>query len=352
LAKLLNANHVCRIVKCPLCQQPVKEQLPVSGPLRQIEYFNCPICGAFSISRGTKKTLLQPQGDEHFLPKVRHYLALRRSGSMPYPRVADNIAVILSDLALPTPQDQLNHLVAWLAHRLMAAPGEGIPLKEPSTGYYLPDLMASVGVIGYKTMDFILTEATRLALIAPDTNTRQISMTQVAPGNQTGLKTLHKYPVTLTLEGWAHYDQVKAKAPTSTLGLMAMTTGDLTLDRLYHDVWQPSVKACGYSLKRIDRDPAEDYITPLIEADVRASRFVLVDVTYTNPAMYYAAGFARGLQKPVIYLLNTDIMRFEDVHMDIKPFHCIAYADSTLLKARHTLQSLIYNQLPEAHYVD
>ena len=337
-------------MKCPLCHLPVKEQLPVSGPLRQIEYVHCTTCGTFSLNRGTRKTLLQAQADELFLPKLRHYLALRRSQAMPYPRVADNIAEIVKDLALPTPQDQLNHLVAWLAHQLMAAPGEGISLRDPSTGYYLPDLMANVGVIGFKTMDFILTEATRLALIAPDTNTRQLSMAPVVPSNQTGLKTLHKYPVTLTLEGWAHYDKVKAMAPTSTLGLMAMTTGDLALDRLYHEVWQPAVKACGYSLKRIDRDPAEDYITPLIEADVRASRFVIVDVTHTNPAIYYAAGFARGMHKPVIYLLNTDIMRFEDVHLDIKPFNCIAYAESTLLKATLTLQALIYNQLPEARF--
>jgi hypothetical protein len=334
---------------CPLCHKPAQEQLPVSGPLRLIEYVHCSACGPFSISRTVKKTLAEfTTQDDLFLPKIRYYLAIRRSATVLYPRVADNIVDILKTFALPNPQEQLNHLITWLAVRLMAAPGEGVMLRDPSTGLYLTELTASVGVIGYKTMDFLLTEASRLGFITPDTAGRQASMVVQASTN--GLKTLHKYPMTLTLEGWAHYDQVKQLAPSSTLGLMAMTSGDLTLDNLFRSVWQPAIKAAGFTLKRLDREPDEDYITPLIEADVRASRFMIADVTYTNLAVYYAAGFARGLNKPVIYMLNTDIMRFEDIHMDIKPFNCIAYADNTLLKASQTLQALIYNQLPEARY--
>jgi hypothetical protein len=191
-----------RMKHCPLCNKPSQEQLPVSGPLRLIEYIQCTDCGTFSISRTVKQALADyTRQDKLFLPKIRYYLATRRTASVTYPRVADNIIDVLAGFCLPTPQEQLHNLINWLALQLMTSPGEGVALRDTSTGFYLSHLMSSVGAIGYKTMDFVLTEASRLGYIAPDTSGRQAAM--VVQANNTGMKTLHKYPVTLTLEGWS-----------------------------------------------------------------------------------------------------------------------------------------------------
>lgn len=76
---------------------------------------------------------------------------------------------------------------------------------------------------------------------------------------------------------------------------------------------------------RIDREaPLEDIVTR-IKREIRASAFVIADLTDERPSCYFEAGFAEALGKPVIYIAsNNSVLKpgtptkiHFDIHMNV-----------------------------------
>lgn len=57
---------------------------------------------------------------------------------------------------------------------------------------------------------------------------------------------------------------------------------------------------------RIDKEhPLEDIVSR-IKAEIKKANFVVADLTDERPSCYFEAGYAEGLQKPVIYIASKD----------------------------------------------
>ena len=80
---------------------------------------------------------------------------------------------------------------------------------------------------------------------------------------------------------------------------------DKSLDPIYDNAIEPAIMAAGYDTFRIDREHFADPITDKIIAEIRRSRFLVSDFTHGNDgargSVYYEAGFAHGLNIPVIF---------------------------------------------------
>ena len=73
----------------------------------------------------------------------------------------------------------------------------------------------------------------------------------------------------------------------------------------YKDAIAPAIKAAGYDHRPIEEADSLDPITDQIIAEIRRSRFVVADFTHGDDgargSVYYEAGFAHGLNIPVIF---------------------------------------------------
>ena len=101
-----------------------------------------------------------------------------------------------------------------------------------------------------------------------------------------------------------------------------------SMDEAYERGIKPAVEQAGYTPMRIDRkDDLIDKIDGAIVAEIRRSKFLVADFTHgeqgARGSVYYEAGFARGMNIPVIFLCRNDMM--EEVHFGTRQFFHIVW---------------------------
>lgn len=83
---------------------------------------------------------------------------------------------------------------------------------------------------------------------------------------------------------------------------------------------------------RIDRKEHNNQITDEIVAAIRDAEFVIADFTGNRGGVYYEAGFARGLGRPVIYCCKDS--DFEDRHFDTRLINHINWSGPADLRQK------------------
>ncbi len=81
--------------------------------------------------------------------------------------------------------------------------------------------------------------------------------------------------------------------------------------------------ACGFDAKRVSDERHDKDITHKIIADINQSRFIIADFTDQNNGVYYEAGYAMGMSKKVIRLINKE--QIEKLHYDTRQFNHIQW---------------------------
>lgn len=75
------------------------------------------------------------------------------------------------------------------------------------------------------------------------------------------------------------------------------------LEAFVEEVVKPVVKeALGYDLRDIRDISRAGVIDNILRVAIRDARFVIVDLTHDNNGAYWEAGYAEGLDKPVVYI--------------------------------------------------
>ena len=115
----------------------------------------------------------------------------------------------------------------------------------------------------------------------------------------------------LALSGWQRVDELNRQAKDSKKAFIAMKFGSAELDLMLRAHWIPAVAKTGFRLQRLDDEPKAGLIDDRLRTEIRTSRFLLADLTHSNPGAYWEAGYAEGLGRPVIYLCRQDV--FDDV---------------------------------------
>lgn len=132
------------------------------------------------------------------------------------------------------------------------------------------------------------------------------------------------------------YSQTKAteKRPPNRVAkgeafiAMAIDPTNADLDDV-HDAIKETCKACGINAKRVDEDQSNERITDRIIASIRSAEFVIADLTFARPNVYFEAGFAQGLEKTPIYIAKHGTK----LEFDIKDYPVIFFKSMRELKA-------------------
>lgn len=121
-------------------------------------------------------------------------------------------------------------------------------------------------------------------------------------------------------KGHLLYEEMSEHRALSSQVFVAMWF-DSSLKAAYEQGLAVAVTGAGYSPLRIDRSEHADKIDDRIVAEIRRSAFVVADFTEHRGGVYYEAGFAHGLGRPVIFTCRKD--HLERLHFDVRQYNTI-----------------------------
>lgn len=138
---------------------------------------------------------------------------------------------------------------------------------------------------------------------------------------------------TVTIDGYARLDELDKTFATTSRAFVAMW-----FDESMSEAWQhgiaPAIRDAGYEPVRIDQQEHVNKIDDEIIAEIRRARFVVADFTQGDTGarggVYYEAGFAHGLDIPVIFTCRADSL--DKVHFDTRQYNHIVWTDPKELR--------------------
>lgn len=149
----------------------------------------------------------------------------------------------------------------------------------------------------------------------------------------------------LTLKGIEYAEKLKHTDKASNSAFVAMWFSGEMVD-IYEKAIKPAIESDEYGpfkAFRVDNHEYNNDITDEIIANIKAARFVVADMTGYRGGVYYEAGFARGLGKPVILTCRKDwfdgeikdgnIIK-EKIHFDINHLNIIVWETAEELERR------------------
>lgn len=136
--------------------------------------------------------------------------------------------------------------------------------------------------------------------------------------------------IQLTVDGWAAVAPIVGGIAGTCFVAMSF---DPRLDAAYRDGIVPALESdCGYRAVRVDREPHNENITDRIIAGIRSAQFLVADFTGHRQGVYYEAGFAQGLGRPVIRTCHEN--DFEKLHFDTRQFLHLKWKTPVDLRTR------------------
>ena len=103
------------------------------------------------------------------------------------------------------------------------------------------------------------------------------------------------------------------------------------MNAVYENSIKATIEECGYHARRTDRINAENIrLDDLIEKEIKNSRFVIIDLTEQKSAVYFEAGYARGIKKDTIWTCRKDEMN--ERAFNVRQFQFVFWSNEQDLK--------------------
>ena len=154
--------------------------------------------------------------------------------------------------------------------------------------------------------------------------------------------------VVVTVEGYEHIADIYANIDSSQ-AFVAMWFND-SMDESYREGIKLGIKDAGFNPFRIDQKEHINKIDDEIIGEIRRSRFLVADFTHGDDGarggVYYEAGFAHGLDLPVIFTCREDAV--ETLHFDTNHYNHIVWSTPEELRDKLKVRILaIMGEGPE-----
>lgn len=135
----------------------------------------------------------------------------------------------------------------------------------------------------------------------------------------------------LSVKGLLTVEALEVSKTVSKQGFVAMSF-DPSLRDLWIDGFAPAIQAAGFRPLRIDNKDYVGGISDEIIAEIRKSRFVVVDYTKQANGVYFEAGFALGIGLTVIPTCHVD--EVNKLHFDIRHLNTLLWQTPSDLVSR------------------
>jgi hypothetical protein len=128
--------------------------------------------------------------------------------------------------------------------------------------------------------------------------------------------------IALSVEGLLLIEEMGTKNTAALQAFVAMDFSP-TMNSAWTGGFYPGLRNAGFEPLRIDGKDYVGGITDQIMAEIRRSRFVVVDYTGQKAGVYFEAGFALGLGLTVIPTCRAD--EISNLHFDIRHLNTLAW---------------------------
>ena len=139
----------------------------------------------------------------------------------------------------------------------------------------------------------------------------------------------------LTIEGHGRLAELEGRDTGSSRAFVAMWF-DPSMDDAWENGIKPGIEDSGYRPVRIDKTEFNERIDDEIIAEIRRSRFLVADFTQDGDrargGVYYEAGFAHGLDLPVIFTCRKDVIDDGLIHFDTRQYNHIVWETAEELR--------------------
>ncbi len=141
----------------------------------------------------------------------------------------------------------------------------------------------------------------------------------------------------LTMEGYARLSELENTYKASSRAFVAMWF-DESMSAAWKHGFDPAIREAGYEPVRIDQQEHVNKIDDEIISEIRRSRFVVADFTHgttgVRGGVYYEAGFAHGLNIPVIFTCREDFL--DKIHFDTRQYNHLVWTEPNELRKNLT----------------
>lgn len=254
---------------------------------------SCPRCGDFEVTESVLEDIsLDLRRNVKKAAAVSHIIRQMADRGMPR-LTAHQLRPIIESAKLPTITEAADNLVLLL--------GQEIDVEGafwPANAVSLQSRIGTAGIEGVRMVVNALS-ADDLLLIRLNPDDRSTQRVLNPSVNMFGLA--------LSFAGWRRFEELKRRVESSRRAFMAMKFGESDLDAMFTNHFVPAVDATGFDLRRVIDGQRAGLIDDAMRVDIRASRFVIADLSHHNNGAYWEAGFAEGLGRPVIYTCRKDV---------------------------------------------
>ena len=143
----------------------------------------------------------------------------------------------------------------------------------------------------------------------------------------------HSKQYALTVEGYARLAELANTYRQSVQAFVAMWF-DESMSAAWKEGIEPGIRDAGYEPLRIDHKLHTNKIDDEIVAEIRRSRFIVADFTDGDKgargSVYYEAGFAHGLNIPVIFTCREGTLK--NIHFDTRQYAHIVWKNPEELR--------------------
>lgn len=127
----------------------------------------------------------------------------------------------------------------------------------------------------------------------------------------------------LTVKGWERLEAVASGGGIPGKCFVAMSFDKSLKDAYEKGIFLAIKKDCKMEPVRVDLVQHNEKICDKILAEIRSSQFMVADFTLQRAGVYFEAGFAMGLGRPVIWTCRED--DFKNTHFDTRQYNHIRW---------------------------
>jgi hypothetical protein len=276
---------------CPLCKNPADLGEQNNG----VNEVRCDSCGTFDIGTMAASHLQEPDARLCAWVRQHHDLGERLCFRN------DDIKKLQAQLSAPGVLEKQQLLLRWIEKKT-AFPGDFVEIS-PETDW--PVAWCS----NRNELKFHYAELIKQGLVEesdPDTRT-------YADGDRVRISTI----------GWQKLILSNDRVEPDLI-FVAMWF-DATMNDAWENGFKKGINEAGYRAHRVDQQPHVERIDMKLLADIRRSRIIVADATGVRPNVYYEAGYAEALGRPVIWTVREDYK--DKKQFDTRQFRHVIWQD-------------------------
>ena len=288
-------------VECALCECQMVERREYTDGGAWLRY-DCPACGEYDVSG---------QAANHLRPRVaddeRHLLSgitrnAHEQGSRVRIRSADHASALLQDADIPRSiLGKMDRLVLHLERKTDLSAGAGSVELDHEMDYSLAYCRHGelVNLLGYLA---------RAEYVEP----RGWSLTPAKPR--------------LTPQGLHRAHELRTTTTEDNRAFVAMWFDDAgSMEQALDAAIRPACAEAGYEAHLVtDEQHYTEKVCEQVVAELRRCTFLIADFTGQRQNVYWEAGYAQALGKPVVRSCRTDC--FDGLHFDTRQYPHIKWA--------------------------